>query len=59
MSSSLERGHINVPQLPIALAGTVIHGFGRGSKELGCPTGTMPRWWWYSVMVDNVCWMCE
>jgi len=41
MSSSLERGHINVPQLPIALAGTVIHGFGRGSKELGCPTGTM------------------
>jgi FAD synthase len=26
-------------EYPIQLEGKVIHGFGRGSKELGCPTG--------------------
>jgi hypothetical protein len=24
---------------PYFASGTVVHGFGRGSKELGCPTG--------------------
>ena len=27
------------PPFPIALAGNVQTGFGRGGKELGCPTG--------------------
>lgn len=27
---------------PIRLEGTVQHGFGRGSKDLGCPTGACP-----------------
>ena len=27
---------------PIQLEGTVQHGFGRGSKDLGCPTGVCP-----------------
>lgn len=26
------------PVLPLFVSGTVTHGFGRGSKELGCPT---------------------
>lgn len=26
---------------PIRVIGTVVHGFGRGSKELGIPTGTI------------------
>jgi len=28
------------PPFPIALAGPVQKGFGRGGKDLGCPTGT-------------------
>lgn len=28
---------------PIQVCGTVVHGFGRGSKELGIPTGTLMR----------------
>ena len=28
------------PELPLRLRGRVVHGFGRGSKELGIPTGT-------------------
>lgn len=27
---------------PIQLEGAVQHGFGRGSKDLGCPTGVCP-----------------
>jgi len=30
------------PPYPIFLAGTVQKGFGRGSKELGCPTANLP-----------------
>jgi len=29
------------PPFPIALAGPVQKGFGRGGKDLGCPTGAM------------------
>ena len=36
------RGNIPVDNLPIQLEGTVIHGFGRGSKDLGCPTANIP-----------------
>ena len=28
---------------PLALDGTVVSGFGRGSKELGCPTANLDR----------------
>jgi len=28
---------------PIKLSGPVQHGFGRGSKDLGCPTGMFPK----------------
>jgi riboflavin kinase len=28
---------------PIQLSGPVQHGFGRGSKDLGCPTGMLPN----------------
>ena len=27
--------------LPVRVSGTVVHGFGRGSKELGIPTANM------------------
>ena len=27
--------------LPMRVSGTVVHGFGRGSKELGIPTANM------------------
>ncbi|KAF8164999.1 hypothetical protein B0H34DRAFT_218841 [Crassisporium funariophilum] len=30
------------PPFPIALAGPVQHGFGRGAKDLGCPTANLP-----------------
>jgi len=30
------------PPFPIHLSGIVQHGFGRGSKELGCPTANLP-----------------
>jgi riboflavin kinase len=41
------------PPFPIALAGCVQRGFGRGGKDLGCPTGS------YSlhVLVDCPCLM--
>lgn len=29
------------PPFPIALAGSVQKGFGRGGKDLGCPTGAL------------------
>lgn len=34
-----------VPQepYPLKLTGTVVKGFGRGSKELGIPTGNWPQ----------------
>ena len=34
-----------VPQepFPILLSGIVQHGFGRGGKDLGCPTGELLR----------------
>jgi riboflavin kinase len=28
---------------PVRLQGSVVHGFGRGSKELGIPTGTLTQ----------------
>ena len=39
---ALDRGVGTVPQLPLELKGEVVHGFGRGSKELGCPTANIP-----------------
>ncbi|KAI0728794.1 riboflavin kinase [Fomitopsis betulina] len=30
------------PPFPIILSGKVQHGFGRGSKDLGCPTANLP-----------------
>jgi hypothetical protein len=36
---SIERGSIQVHALPVSFKGPVVHGFGRGSKDLGCPTG--------------------
>ncbi|PCH41370.1 riboflavin kinase [Wolfiporia cocos MD-104 SS10] len=30
------------PPFPIKLAGVVQHGFGRGGKDLGCPTANLP-----------------
>ncbi len=30
------------PRAPIRLAGAVINGFGRGSKQLGVPTANLP-----------------
>lgn len=32
------------PPFPIALAGPVQKGFGRGGKDLGCPTGALIAW---------------
>lgn len=32
------------PPYPIAISGTVVKGFGRGSKELGIPTGTLENY---------------
>lgn len=47
MATKLERPSITGPEtpvlpFPIRLAGVVQKGFGRGSKELGCPTGLEP-----------------
>lgn len=30
---------MSLSQLPLFLKGQVVNGFGRGSKDLGCPTG--------------------
>jgi len=35
--------------LPFFARGRVVHGFGRGSKELGCPTANFP-----DDVVDNL-----
>eukprot|EP01117_Protostelium_nocturnum_P014463 TRINITY_DN5503_c0_g1_i1.p1 TRINITY_DN5503_c0_g1~~TRINITY_DN5503_c0_g1_i1.p1 ORF type:complete len:195 (+),score=66.24 TRINITY_DN5503_c0_g1_i1:66-587(+) len=32
----------NTEGLPFFMKGKVIHGFGRGSKQLGCPTANLP-----------------
>eukprot|EP01100_Stratorugosa_tubuloviscum_P012877 TRINITY_DN624_c1_g1_i1.p1 TRINITY_DN624_c1_g1~~TRINITY_DN624_c1_g1_i1.p1 ORF type:complete len:188 (-),score=71.06 TRINITY_DN624_c1_g1_i1:290-772(-) len=42
MTSDFERGMIKVNLLPAFVKGEVIRGFGRGSKELGCPTANLP-----------------
>ena len=41
-ASELHRGVVTVNNLPIKFGGKVISGFGRGSKELGCPTANLP-----------------
>ena len=41
-SNQLLRGNTIVKNLPIKLVGEVIRGFGRGSKDLGCPTANIP-----------------
>ena len=41
MSGHVERGVIKVGSLPKHCAGKVVKGFGRGSKELGCPTANL------------------
>lgn len=40
-SATLKRGSYDIPAkvLPLFFHGNVIHGFGRGSKQLGIPTG--------------------
>lgn len=42
MEAALQRGVLHVGLAPQVFAGRVIHGFGRGSKELGCPTANIP-----------------
>jgi FAD synthase len=39
--SNVSRGSESVLGLPSFLVGTVVQGFGRGSKQLGIPTGKM------------------
>jgi hypothetical protein len=39
-AASLVRGDQKVEGMPFFLKGKVIKGFGRGSKQLGIPTGT-------------------
>ena len=39
--SNIKRGGEVVEGLPVAFSGKVINGFGRGSKELGCPTANI------------------
>ncbi|CAG9567989.1 unnamed protein product [Danaus chrysippus] len=34
---------MSLSQLPLFLKGQVVNGFGRGSKDLGCPTANFPR----------------
>lgn len=34
--------HAAAARFPILLKGAVVRGFGRGSKELGCPTANLP-----------------
>jgi len=38
-ASEIKRGEDTVPSLPFFFKGPVIKGFGRGSKQLGIPTG--------------------
>jgi hypothetical protein len=39
---------------PIQLAGDVQRGFGRGGKDLGCPTGMYTVFQWY-IFILNLC----
>lgn len=41
-ASNLPRGVYPSPDLPIIFKGQVIQGFGRGSKDLACPTANIP-----------------
>eukprot|EP01111_Echinosteliopsis_oligospora_P003311 TRINITY_DN1528_c0_g1_i1.p1 TRINITY_DN1528_c0_g1~~TRINITY_DN1528_c0_g1_i1.p1 ORF type:complete len:178 (+),score=31.97 TRINITY_DN1528_c0_g1_i1:90-623(+) len=40
----IERGHcpIDITIFPVYFEGKVVHGFGRGSKQLGIPTANLP-----------------
>lgn len=40
--AALSRGVVHQDVPPTVFRGTVIHGFGRGSKQLGCPTANLP-----------------
>ena len=40
--SKLARGALHQGMAPVAFCGEVIRGFGRGSKQLGCPTANIP-----------------
>lgn len=42
VAKSLLRGTFECSCLPVIFEGEVIKGFGRGSKELGCPTANIP-----------------
>lgn len=42
VAKSLSRGTFECPNLPTFFEGEVVKGFGRGSKELGCPTANIP-----------------
>ena len=39
----IRRLSMSVPHLPLFLEGEVVKGFGRGSKDLGCPTGNINK----------------
>ena len=41
-NSTAARGASVVPELPVHFRGPVVRGFGRGSKDLGCPTANIP-----------------
>ena len=41
-AEGLTRGVDSPPELPVVFYGEVVKGFGRGSKELGCPTANIP-----------------
>lgn len=51
----LERGHQKVEGMPFFLKGKVIKGFGRGSKQLGIPTGVVLCE--YVAIVLVLCWV--
>lgn len=36
---------------PISVSGTVVKGFGRGSKELGIPTGKLERFMYIYIYI--------
>merc|ERR1712232_413820 len=42
VASELTRGTTCVDMLPVQFNGIVTKGFGRGSKQLGCPTANIP-----------------
>lgn len=47
-------GPVPESPFPIKMSGTVIKGFGRGSKELGIPTGKP----WHSFFLPAPCYLC-